>query len=740
MPTFVLDGLGWKAFQDLCATVLREQLGQTVTTFAEGADAGRDAAFFGVWSQHGAESVSGSFAVQVKFRSNGGTLSASDIRSELPKIRQLHRQGLCDAYVLMTNARVTGPSAAGIRREVLNCGPNSCLVIAGGDIDSYLRESPRLRTLVPRVYGLGDLSQILDERAIAQAQAILESMREDIAKFVVTDPYRRAVDTLNEHGFVLLLGEPAVGKTMIAAALAIDSLDLWKCRTIKARSADIFEQHWNPHEPGQFVWVDDAFGTTQYQARLTDEWNRVLPLLRAAIARGTRVVLTSRDYIWHAAQQDLKLREFEPLRRNQVLVEVRDLTPTDRQQILYNHLRMGNQPKLFKSRVKPFLDEAAAVTPFLPEVARRFSNPRFTSGMAFSRHSVSDFFRKPVQHLEEVIEQLSRHEKAAIALLFMAGGQRDSAAPVSEWEQRAVGLLGSSIGEATHAFHSLEGSMIVGLRAANGSLTWTYKHPTISEAFGNLVSRRPDLMMIQISGMSVSTLVLQVTCGDAGLKNAIVVPPDLYPVVIDRLRSGPSQLWSGAIESFLTRRVDDSFLRLYLKYDEELVEQLVERRSVRLAARIHRAHLLPATPRESLVLALKKQLLEESNATGIRTAVDEGLLTDEELNGLLEAAIEEVLPHLARTIWDIASDYDGSDDIDSWLEDVSETVGFFVDYLEASEDTRKLLDEAEATLLAARLELEAEWPGEPDPDPHDRLQAEVYPAATWGSVFSDVDD
>lgn len=46
--------------------------------------------------------------------------------------------------------------------------------------------------LVPRVYGLGDLSQILDKRAYTQARAILESLREDLAKVVVTDAYRRA--------------------------------------------------------------------------------------------------------------------------------------------------------------------------------------------------------------------------------------------------------------------------------------------------------------------------------------------------------------------------------------------------------------------------------------------------------------------------------------------------------------------------------------------------------------------
>ena len=47
------------------------------------------------------------------------------------------------------------------------------------------------------MYGLGDLSEILDERAYAQAEAILETMREDMSKVVVTDAYQRAAAALD---------------------------------------------------------------------------------------------------------------------------------------------------------------------------------------------------------------------------------------------------------------------------------------------------------------------------------------------------------------------------------------------------------------------------------------------------------------------------------------------------------------------------------------------------------------
>lgn len=49
VPTYELHTLGWRAFQDLSATVLREVWGQTVQSFADTQDGGRDGAFYGIW-------------------------------------------------------------------------------------------------------------------------------------------------------------------------------------------------------------------------------------------------------------------------------------------------------------------------------------------------------------------------------------------------------------------------------------------------------------------------------------------------------------------------------------------------------------------------------------------------------------------------------------------------------------------------------------------------------------------
>ena len=42
--------LGWHSFQQLCLTITREILGQTVESYLDSADAGKDGAFAGIWN------------------------------------------------------------------------------------------------------------------------------------------------------------------------------------------------------------------------------------------------------------------------------------------------------------------------------------------------------------------------------------------------------------------------------------------------------------------------------------------------------------------------------------------------------------------------------------------------------------------------------------------------------------------------------------------------------------------
>src|SRR5690606_38144781 len=182
--------LGWYSFQQLCLSITREILGQTVESYLDTNDGGRDGAFSGNWLQHNMDDLSGQFVIQCKFTNKRDIrLKLSDISDELKKAERLVIAGRCDCYLLMTNAGITGTTAEKITQAFVDVGLKKVKIFGSSWICSQIHESNRLRILVSRVYGLGDLSQILDERAHSQARQLLASMRDDLAKIVIIKAY-----------------------------------------------------------------------------------------------------------------------------------------------------------------------------------------------------------------------------------------------------------------------------------------------------------------------------------------------------------------------------------------------------------------------------------------------------------------------------------------------------------------------------------------------------------------------
>ena len=350
--------LGWHSFQDLCNAIAREVLGQTVLSYLPSNDEGRDGSFTGRWVTQKKKVMEGEFVIQCKFTSKQNkNFTFSDFTYEIDKVKDLVNQGLCDIYIIMTNAGISGRSEAKIKREFLQCGVKHVLIYGNDNICQVIRENTRLRRMVPRVYGLGDLSQIIDERVYRQGQVLLESLKDELAKVVITKSYHKAVDALEEHNFVLIVGEAAAGKTTIATLLAMGALDQWQAATMKLNHAQDVIKHWNPDEPNQLFWIDDAFGATHYESPLAYRWNVVIPEIKAMISRGAKIVMTSRDYIYKAAKKDLKSNVFPLMNESQVVVDVHDLSIDEKRQMLYNHIKLGKQQPQFRQRIKPFLEE-----------------------------------------------------------------------------------------------------------------------------------------------------------------------------------------------------------------------------------------------------------------------------------------------------------------------------------------------------------------------------------------------
>jgi len=97
------------------------------------------------------------------------------------------------------------------------------------------------------------------------------------------------------------------------------------------------------------------------------------------LLKGAKIVMTSRDYIYRRARNDLKVNGFPVLLESQVVIDAHNLTSEERQQILYNHIKIGRQEKAFRSAIKLHLPAIANNPHFVPETARRLADPLYDS-------------------------------------------------------------------------------------------------------------------------------------------------------------------------------------------------------------------------------------------------------------------------------------------------------------------------------------------------------------------------
>lgn len=747
--TYELHTLGWKAFQDLCVTVVADIWGQTVQSYFGSNDGGRDGAFHGTGKASDGTTLEGSFTVQCKFTSKAEkTITLADLSDELHKAGRLTAQGLADNYILFTNSILTGANEQQIKMAFESVPGLKRFAAYGREaISRMIRESPRLRMLVPRVYGLGDLSQILDERAYTQASEILSALGDDLRKFVITDAYQKSAKALIEHGFVLLLGEAACGKSTIAAALSVGALDEWGNSTIKVRNAEDFVRHSNPHEPKQFFWVDDAFGATQIDWQATYAWNNAFPHIQAAINRGAKVLFTSRDYIYRSARSVLKQSALPLLRESQVVIRVEQLSKREREQILYNHVRLGRQTQEFKQRVRPFLPDVAAHARFTPEIARRLGNPSFTRNLWLSTATLADFVERPLELTGEVIRTLDADSRAALGLVFMRGGSIPSPLTLAAEETAAIALIGGTTAGVRAALGTLDESFVLRVLQGNGHV-WKFKHPSIRDAFAALVSVDPELLDIYLAGTPIDDLMQEVSCGDLGIEGAkVIVPPDRYDALIDRLNTLPNEpRKSDELFHFLSHRCDRTFLQAYTRRHPLFVSRLHVGSylyccsEVNVLERLREFGLLPEDKRAAIVTEIS-ELAVETPDSGCYLERVQKLFEPAERAALRATLASELFPKLRSTITEWRRNYDSDNGSpEQHFDELGSAINDFKEEFAGDGAAIAHLQLAKQLVKEAISEMESENPKSEDDDTFHRDNQSHESRDDSRSVFDDVAD
>jgi len=529
-----LHTIGWRAFQDLCSQVCEVVLGRPVEIFREAQDGGQDAVFL-ISSGTDAPPIG---TVQCKHTSDATRdLKLSDLTAELENVEQLVKADQADTYAFMTNMSVDAPVAAAMRARLRALGVRKPHILGRQYIVRVIRTSARLRALVPQVYGLGDLTSIVDERLSEQSRALLDSWIPKLRTYVPTKAHRDAVNAISNHGVVLLLGNPSSGKSAIGAIVSTIASENPDNTVLALTSPRDFEAGWNPNDPGRFFWIDDAFGSNVLRDDYVQDWASAFSKLRAAIKHGNRFLLTSRKHIYEAARRRLGQRNLAQFADGSAVVDVGELTFEEKAQILYNHVNFGEQSQSWRSSVKPHLAAVAAVHDFLPGIAERLGDSNFTKGLAPRESSLVRFMEEPTEHLIDTVNALDDQLQAALILVYVHQAGFDPSNHDASAAQAVAELTGYSLTKIQDCFAELKGSFL----KLSGS-KWTFAHPTISDALTDILRQKPHMMAALIRGATTDTILSSFTCeGSPLIRDALVIPAKLDDALVARLGRTPDE-------------------------------------------------------------------------------------------------------------------------------------------------------------------------------------------------------
>lgn len=156
--------------------------------------------------------------------------------------------------------------------------------------------------------------------------------------FVETSSYRKAYKQLESKNIILIHGEPGAGKTTLARRLALKYIIKgYDFIYENANGLQSIDQYLYDGKD-KIILIDDFLGQTVLRLNSISD-NKLYNIINYAKKHNNiKLILTTRTYIYNSAKLILEKFDDVSQRLGNLLIEVKEYTPYEKEQILYNHL------------------------------------------------------------------------------------------------------------------------------------------------------------------------------------------------------------------------------------------------------------------------------------------------------------------------------------------------------------------------------------------------------------------
>ncbi|MCU6795009.1 restriction endonuclease [Paenibacillus sp. WQ 127069] len=322
-------------FEDLARDLLQKQLNIYLESFTEGKDGGIDL--------RGSTDKKKSLLVQCKRYKDFKSLK-SNLTIEVPKVKKLNPQ----RYVIVTSVGLTPNNKAELVKMFAPYILSTTDIFGKNDLNNLLGQNNDIEEKYYKLWlsSTTVLKAILQANVKNRSEFLADTITNSIKLFVQNKSVNEAIDILNDNNFIIISGNPGVGKTTLAKMLIFQYMS--KGYELVEITKDIEEGNklFSPDQ-NQVFYYDDFLGSNFLEDSIAkNEDKRLYSFMeRVKIHNNKKLIMTTREYILKQAQQ-----KYEVLGRQDVdlvkhILDLESYTKIAKAEIFYNHLFFSELPE-----------------------------------------------------------------------------------------------------------------------------------------------------------------------------------------------------------------------------------------------------------------------------------------------------------------------------------------------------------------------------------------------------------
>jgi nucleoside-triphosphatase THEP1 len=322
-------------FEELTRDLLQRELNITLETFKAGKDNGIDLRYS--TNDHSNKTI-----IQAKhYIVSGYNKLLQNLKKELEKVKKINPK----SYIISTSVPLNPQNKEDIQKLFHPFIQKSADIYGSGDLNNLLGKFPEIEKQHYKLWlsSSNVLELILKQEIFARSFCLEEEIKQNINIFVETSSINEALNILEKQKFLIIKGEPGIGKTTLAKQVIyrlisedyeifeLDSENINKFYDIAELDTD----------KKQCFFIDDFLGANYYEIRKQNYDSDIAKIMsRIRNSQNKYILLTTRTHILsQAKEKHQKLREgIFSLNEHEYEIKIGSYSKLDKAKILYNHI------------------------------------------------------------------------------------------------------------------------------------------------------------------------------------------------------------------------------------------------------------------------------------------------------------------------------------------------------------------------------------------------------------------